>query len=99
MIETLPNSRTQPPARTHPSDVRIGRVRRSLSLLLLLVAGVCFWNSLPDRLADDARQAVVADAQGAVGAPQAVPETGDVSLNTTPISVHSSRAVGAGTQS
>ena len=49
------------------------------------MAGVCFWNGLPDRLADDARQAVVADAQAAVRAPQVVPETGDVSLNTTPI--------------
>ena len=52
--------------RTHPSDVRIGWVRRSLSLLLLFVAGVCFWNGLPDRLADDARQAAVADVTGPI---------------------------------
>ncbi len=58
-------SRTQP-MRTHPSDVRIGWVRRSLSLLLLFVAGVCFWNGLPDRLADDARQAAVADVTGPI---------------------------------
>ena len=81
----LATSRMQLPARTHPSDTKIESVRRSLSLLLLFVAGVCFWNGLPDRLADDARQAVVADARAAVRAPQAVPETGDVSLNTTPI--------------
>jgi hypothetical protein len=85
VVIKLSTSRTQPPAHTRSSDVRIGWVRRSLSLLLLFVAGVCFWNGLPARLADDARQAVVADARAAVRAPQAVPETGDVSLNTTPI--------------
>ncbi len=68
---------------TDSSDANTGWVRRSLSLLLLPIAGVCFWNGLSDRLADDARQAVVADVQAARVQPQS--RTPEVSLNTTPI--------------
>ena len=57
-------------------------MRRSLSLV---VAVVCFWNGLPDRLAEDAGNAVFADAQAAVRAPQGVPELSGLNLKTTPI--------------
>ena len=67
------------------SDRRVGWVRRPLSLVLLVVAGVRFWNGLPDRLAKDAGNAVVANAQAAVRAPQAEPESSGLNLKTTPI--------------
>ena len=81
-----PPAKCSPHGNNVPSpDRRVGWGRRSLSLVLLVVAGVCFWNGLPDRLAEDAGNAVVADAQAAVRVPQAEPEPSGLNLKTTPI--------------
>ena len=51
--------------------------------LLLLVAGVCFWNGLPDRVAEDVQSAAVSEAQAAVARPAV--ETPEFDLKTRPI--------------
>ncbi len=80
--ETLTDSPVM--ALPHPGSHKLDhRLRRPLSVLLLAVAGMCFWRSMPADMADDVRSAAVSRAQATLARPATSPS--EPKLLTRPI--------------